>query len=277
MRVAVRATARVGEGPVWDTMANRLHWVDILAGQIHTSDLDTGATTTVTVPTLVGAAAPRATGGFVGAVTEGFAVIDGSLAVRRHILDEGIRMNDAKCDRRGRFWAGSTAMDFAPGKGALHRLDTDWSTHVVLDGLTQPNGLDWSPDGSELYLVDSAEQEISAFDVVDDGLRRRRLVHRFGDDDVPDGLCVDATGCLWIALWGGGRLIRMSPDGEVLSTLPVPVVQPSSCAFAGPDLDLLCVTSAREGLTDSGSGLDGSVLIFSNLGTTGLPTAAFKG
>jgi sugar lactone lactonase YvrE len=271
----VRATARVGEGPVWDATANRLHWVDILAGQIHTSDLVSGATTTVTVPTLVGAAAPRATGGFVAAVTEGFAEIDRSLVVRRYILDEGIRMNDAKCDRRGRFWAGSTAMDFAPGKGALHLLDADWSTHVVLDGLTQPNGLDWSPDGSVFYLVDSAEQEITAFDVVGDGLTRRRVVHQFSHDDVPDGLCIDGAGCLWIALWGGGRLIRMTPEGQVLSTLPVPVVQPSSCAFAGPDLDLLCVTSAREGLTDPT--LDGSVLIFANLGATGLPTVPFEG
>jgi sugar lactone lactonase YvrE len=279
MRVAVRATARVGEGPVWDATANRLHWVDILAGQVRSSDLATGATTTVTVPTLVGAAAPRAGGGFVAAVTEGFAEISDALAVRQHVLADGIRMNDAKCDRDGRFWAGSTAMDFAPGRGALHRLDSDWSTRVVLNGLTQPNGLGWSPDGSTFYLVDSAEREINAFDVFGDALTGRRLVHGFGKQDVPDGLCVDAVGCLWIALWGGERVIRVSPDGELLSTLPVPVVQPSSCAFAGPHLDVLCVTSAREGLglADDDPALDGSVLAFTAVGATGLPTVAFQG
>lgn len=279
MRVVVPATARVGEGPVWDGTAGRLHWVDILAGRIHSSDLITGATTTMTVPTLVGAAAPRVGGGFVGAVAEGFAEIGDSLVVRRHILTDGIRMNDAKCDRDGRFWAGSTAMDFSPGHGALHLLDADWSSRVVLDGLTQPNGLDWSPDGATFYLADSAEREICAFDMLPDGLAGRRLLHRFSEPDVPDGLCVDAVGCLWIALWGGQRVIRLSPHGEPLGALPVPVFQPSSCAFAGPGLNVLCVTSAREGLglTDDDPALDGSVLAFTDLGMAGLPTVAFAG
>jgi sugar lactone lactonase YvrE len=279
MRVAVRASARVGEGPVWDARRTRLSWVDILAGAIHTSDLSDGTMTTRTLPTLVGAAAPRASDGFVAAVSEGFAEVSDEYTVRQHILAEGIRMNDAKCDPGGRFWAGSTAMDFAPGRGAVHVLEADWSTRVVVDGLTQPNGLGWSPDGRTFYLVDSAEREITAFDAIGNQLHGRRLLLAFGDGDVPDGLCVDADGCLWVALWGGERVVRIAPDGRLLSTLPVPVAQPSSCAFAGPDLDVLCVTSAREGLEPAADdrAYDGSVLAFTGLGVTGVPVAAFAG
>jgi sugar lactone lactonase YvrE len=291
VRLAVRAGARVGEGPVWDPGPGRLHWVDILAGAVHTSDLTNGSTTSRQLPTLVGAASPKRTGGFVAAVTEGFAEVAGEYVVRQHILGDGIRMNDAKCDPDGRFWAGSTAMDFAAGRGALHVLEADWSARVVLEGLTQPNGLGWSPDGRTFYLVDSAEREISAFDVLGNQLAGRRLLCSFADDavpdgGVPDGLCVDADGCLWVALWGGGRLVRIAPDGRMLSTLPVPVVQPSSCAFVGPDLDVLCVTSAREGLepadgaedgAEDGTGYDGSVLIVAGLGVSGVPVAGFAG
>jgi sugar lactone lactonase YvrE len=282
VRLAVRAGARVGEGPVWDPGPERLHWVDILAGAVHTSELTTGSTTSRQLPTLVGAASPKRTGGFVAAVTEGFAEVSAEYVVRQHILADGIRMNDAKCDPDGRFWAGSTAMDFAAGQGALHVLETDWSTRVVLDGLTQPNGLGWSPDGKTFYLVDSAEREISAFDAAGNQLAGRRRLCSFADGDVPDGLCVDTEGCLWVALWGGGRLVRIAPDGRMLSTLPVPVVQPSSCAFVGPDLDLLCVTSAREGLelpddAEDGTPYDGSVLIVAGLGVSGVPVAGFAG
>jgi sugar lactone lactonase YvrE len=283
MRLAVRATARVGEGPVWDAGTGSLRWVDILAGAIHRSELATGATTTRVLPTLVGAVAPKRSGGLVAAVTEGFAEVSGEVSgeyvVRRSVLADGVRMNDAKCDPGGRFWAGSTAMDFAAGRGALHVLEPDWSTRVVVDGLTQPNGLGWSPDGRTFYLVDSAEREISAFDAVGNRVTGRRLFCSFAADDVPDGLCVDSEGCLWVALWGGGRLVRIAPDGQLLSTLPVPVVQPSSCAFVGPDLDVLCVTSAREGLglAPDDPAYDGSVLVFTGLGVTGVPVASFAG
>lgn len=278
MRVAVRSCARVGEGPVWDATAGVLHWVDILAGRLHTSDLATGATRTRELPTLLGAAAPRAGGGFVAAVAEGFAEVgEDGMRVRQPVLADGIRMNDAKCDPAGRFWAGSTALDFAPGRGALHVLEPDWSTRVVLDGLTQPNGLGWSPDGTTFYLVDTAERELSAFTA--GSVAGRRLVRRFGADEVPDGLCVDAAGCLWVALWGGSRVLRLSPEGEVLTTLPVPAAQPTSCAFAGPGLDVLCVTSAREGLgrADDDPALDGAVFAFTDVGAVGVPVARFAG
>ena len=142
-----------------------LHWVDILGGALHTSDLATGATTSVEMPTLLGAAVPRHGGGFAAATAEGFAALgsDGTLDTRCPILRPGERMNDGKCDPQGRFWAGSTAMDFRSGAGALQVLGPDRSTRTVLDGLTLPNGLGWGPDGTTFYLVDTVPAQVWAF------------------------------------------------------------------------------------------------------------------
>jgi sugar lactone lactonase YvrE len=280
--IAFAGAARVGEGPVWDVESRTLHWVDILAGEIHTSEASARAHRTITLPTLVGAAAPRRSGGFVAATREGFAAVedDGPWTTRVANLGDGLRMNDAKCDPNGRFWSGSTDMQFAAGRGALHVLGTDWRCETVLDDLTLPNGLGWSPDGSVFYLIDTIAAELNAFDVSTEALEplNRRVLARFpASVGQPDGMTVDAHGCLWIAMWGGGRLIRVSPSGDTLFELPLPVDQPSSCTFGGPDLDVLYVTSAREGLDVADSDPAGSVFAIRDLGVRGLPTPRFEG
>jgi len=281
--VVVPASARVGEGPVWDCAADRLHWVDIVAGAVHTSDLRSGETVSVVVPTSVGAAVPRRLGGFVAATAEGFASISeaGELDVRCTLLAEGTRMNDAKCDARGRLWAGSTGTDFALGAGALHVLEPDWSTRVVLEGLTLPNGMGWSPRGDTFYLIDTIESTLQAFafDVERARLSEQRLVRRFDPEGgLPDGMCIDSQGRLWVAMWGAGRLLCLSPSGQELFAVDVPVRQPSACAFAGPHLTRLAVTTAREGLDGlTPQAMDGSVLIIDGLPATGLPTNFFLG
>jgi sugar lactone lactonase YvrE len=274
--VAFPGTARVAEGPFWDQDAGRLSWVDILSGAIHTG------TSTITLPTLVGAAVPKTSGGFVAATTEGFTEVGpaGTWTTRVAILPPGQRMNDAKCDAAGRLWAGSTDLAFAPGEGALHVLGADWRAEQVLTGLTLPNGLDWSPDARTFYLIDSIAGELNAFDVQPDrpGLANRRLVASFPQDGgLADGMTVDAGGALWIAMWGGHRVIRLSPDGDVLTEVAMPVAQPSSCAFGGPDLDVLYVTTAREGLSVEPGDVAGSVLAVTGLGVRGLPARPFRG
>lgn len=278
--VVVPARSRVGEGPVWHD--GHLHWVDILAGRVSVSDLASGETATVTVPTWVGATVPMAEGGLLAATREGFAtVIDGRLDTVAGFLPYGIRMNDAKCDPQGRFWAGSCAEDFTRGAGALHRLDSDWTVDTVLDGLTQPNGLGWSPDVSTFYLVDTQDLAVYAypFDAVTGDLGEPRVLISFDAerDGYPDGLAVDAEGCLWIAMWGGSAVLNVSPEGEILRKVSMPVAQPSSCAFVGPDLADLCVTSASEGLEAVDGSLDGSVFRLRGLGVAGLPVATFAG
>ncbi len=283
-RVLAAADSVVGEGPVWDGSAGRLRWVDIMSGRLNSTDPDTGDTASQTVPTLVGAAAPRASGGLVLATREGFATVDGpegpGLHPRLDVLGPGERMNDAAVDPWGRYWAGSTTMDFAAGRGALHLLEPDWSSRVVLDGLTLPNGLGWSPDRRTFYLVDTMPGDILRFDVdprthlPTDG----RLFHHVdGARGIPDGLTIDATGCLWVALWGGAAVLKLSSEGDEVGVLEMPVQQPSSCAFGGLDLDRLFVTSARDGLRVADYAPDGSLFVIDSPGAIGQPAVPFAG
>lgn len=247
--LVVEARARVGEGPVIDGRTGNLCWVDIPEGILHESDLSTGATTSVTYPTQLGAIAPRRDGtAFAAAVFEGFGFCDGeTLTIADPVLPEPRRrMNDAKCDSRGRLWAGSTHTEYTPGFGRLHRWDGREST-VAAEGLVLPNGIGWSPDDSTMYLVDSFAQVLmrADFDPDDGAVGPFSVVREIGPG-FPDGLAVDQDGCLWIAVWGDGEVRRYSPTGEVLAIVPVPVSQPASCAF-GPD-GTLYITTAREGL-----------------------------
>lgn len=277
VQLAFAATDRVGEGPVWH--AGMLHWVDILGGLIHRGDPATATVTTDEVPTLVGAAVPASSGGYVVACTEGFGTVrDGTLDVRNAILPDGIRMNDAKCDPLGRLWAGSNAMEFDSGAGTLHLLRPDWTTEVVLTGMTLPNGMGWSPDGATFYLIDSYAFELYEFGFSAAGIDvgSRRVVASFDPaEGMPDGMCVDAEGGLWVARWGGARVDLLTPDGVPRRSVKIPAAQPSSCAFGGADLDVLYVTSAREGLPLDASGPDGSVFVLDDPGVRGLPVGGF--
>ncbi|MFE6738651.1 SMP-30/gluconolactonase/LRE family protein [Streptomyces tubercidicus] len=281
--VAFPGTARVGEGPHFDTRSGLLHWVDILSGRIHTGDPATGKERPpVTLPSLVGAAVPKVSHGFVAATAEGFAEVrtDGTSTTLLDFLPDGQRMNDAKCDPSGRLWAGSTDMDFVPGQGALHVLSADWRSEQVLDGLWLPNGLAWSPDCRTFYLIDTMAGELNAFDVVPGQPMPagRRLLMTFPPHaGLPDGMTVDMQGCLWVAMWGGDRLLRISPEGRVLREVPLPVHQPSSCTFGGSNLAVLYVTSAREGLDLAENDPAGSVFAVHGLGVRGLPATRFRG
>ena len=221
LEVGLRWPARCGEGPVWDATAGAVHWVDITAGHVHTTAWPPGpaaTTRTLSFDGLVGAAAPRTTGGFVLAAEQAFIGCSaaGVRDAERVVLPPDERMNDAKCDPAGRLWAGSTERGFEPGRGRLWRLDHDGRAEPVLAGLTLPNGLDWSPDGRTFYLVDSMERLVLAFDHDQETgtLSARRVLFRTPEGPaagLPDGMCVDTEGGLWLALDGGGRIERCSP------------------------------------------------------------------
>lgn len=281
--VVVYADAEVGEGPVWDDRTGELTWVDITAGRFHRSRPADGSDRAVETRTMLGAVAPRRGTGWVAAVADGFATLeaDGTLHLHACVLPEPERrMNDAKCDSCGRLWAGSTTMTFTPGQGALHRWDGGKQCRVLLTGLTLPNGLGWNPADDTLYLVDSMARCVSAFPFSrDDGdLGQPSVLLRFSQaDGLPDGLCVDADGCLWIAFFGGGQIRRYDPVGRQLAVVPLPVSQPSSCAI-GPG-GVLYITSARSGLTARQLAWEpyaGSVFAL-GVGVEGAPVHAFGG
>lgn len=282
--VAVSRRAECGEGPVWDASANAVRWVDIIGGEILTTDFTTGTTTVITYPAMVGAAAPRAGGGFVAAVASGFVELapDGTVTRRVDCLPEGVRMNDAKTDPRGVYWAGSCSYDFAEGRGGLWRLDAHWEATLILPGLTQPNGMGWSPAGDVFYLVETQARQLLryAFDPTTSTLDPTPTVLIDGDgfpEGIPDGLAVDADGHLWIAMFSGGAVHEFTPDGERVRSLDIPTRQTTSCAFVGPELDQLWVTSAAWQISHEEDAEAGSIFRVDGLGVTGLPIPPFRG
>jgi sugar lactone lactonase YvrE len=162
-------------------------------------------------------------------------------------------MNDAACDPQGRLWAGTLADDHHQGGGALYRLDTTGRVDLVLTDLTISNGLGWSPDGATMYFVDSGPKNIYAFDFDGDtGMisERRTLVTVDPEIGSPDGLTVDSEGDIWVAIFGGGRVQRYSPDGLLRDELMLPAAETTSCAFGGARLNRLFATTATENWTD---------------------------
>jgi sugar lactone lactonase YvrE len=252
------------EGPAWDAARGELLWVDIPNGQVHRARVSPDGTLTETGSAhggdTVGFVVPAAAGGWLLGAGGGITHLapDGTARVLIDLAGEGgspddggTRMNDGGCDPAGRFYAGTMAFDKRPGAGSLYRLDLDGTVTTVQTGLTISNGLGWSPDARTAYLADSGPGLVYAFDHDPEGgaLTGRRVLLDFSDQDgVADGLTVDDEGCLWTALWDGGEVRRWSPDGELLAVAELPVPQVSSCAFAGPDRDLLVITTSAEGL-----------------------------
>jgi sugar lactone lactonase YvrE len=284
VEVVVAAHAELGEGPVWDARSGRLAWVDILSRRILLTDVRTGATEVILVPSHVGAVAPRGAGGFIAALQDGFWTVgDGPARRIAAVLEAGagLRFNDGKCDPAGRFWAGTMAYDQATGAAALYRLDPGGVAIRVLDGVSISNGLAWSVDGRTMYYVDTATQRIDAFSFrpeTGEISDRRPVVAIPAASGAPDGMTIDAEGGLWVALWGGAAVHRYV-DGRLDRVIRLPVSQPTSCAFGGDGLDELFVTSAWEGLSATerrAQPLAGAVFRV-RPGVRGLPTAVYNG
>ncbi|WP_308466111.1 SMP-30/gluconolactonase/LRE family protein [Rathayibacter soli] len=281
--IVVSRRAECGEGPYWHAPTNTVYWVDIPLGEILSTNLSTGLTAVVTYPEMVGAVAPKASGGVVAAVASGFVGLDdlGKVTHRVDCIEDGIRMNDAKSDPAGRYWAGSCAMDFRDTAGGLWRLDENWNAALVVPGLTQPNGMGWSPDGSLFYLVETQAKQILSFPF-EPGTSTLDptptvLVGPENFSGYPDGLAVDARGHLWVAEFAGHAIREFAPDGELLRTVALPTAQPTSCAFIGPQLDQLWVTSAAAQLDSADDPDAGSVFAIHGHGTTGLAVSIFGG
>lgn len=250
------AHAEVGEGPVWDSARARLLWVDIPAGVIHVFDPATGVDHAQSVGQPVGAVAIRSRGGLVAAVRDGFGVFDaGTLRIVAPVEADRIenQMNDGKVDPQGRFWAGTMARDMSADVAALYRLDPDFRVHQVLAPLSVPNGLDWSADGRCMYFIDSLTAGVDVFDFEPDAgtiSGRRRLCEIPAGEGMADGMTVDAEGHLWVAIWGAGEVRRFAADGRHIGSIRLPVTQVTSCAFGGPHLDTLFITTAAEDVAD---------------------------
>lgn len=246
----------LGEGPLWDDRRNRLVFVDIMRGHIHEFDPATGDDRVVEVGRPVGCVALTERGDWIAGASDGFYRVDPKSGRTRLFarVEEDLpenRMNDGYVDAQGRFWAGTMGMGGLRERGALYRLDKDGTVRRVLANVSIANGLDWSPDGRTFYFTDLALSRIDRYDfepgagTISNG---RLFVEIPLDCGYPDGVIVDAEGFVWVGLWEGGSLHRYAPDGRLDRIIPVPASQTTKCAFGGPDLDDLYITTAWIGL-----------------------------
>ncbi|MGE7993240.1 glucurono-1,5-lactonase [Pseudomonas sp. NPDC089554] len=284
----VDARNGTGESPVWHPVEQALYWVDIPARQLHRWQAGTHQTWQGDEML---ACIARTQQGWVAGMQSGIFQLapqaDGTLASQllspvEHAR-EGMRFNDGRCDRQGRFWAGSMLLDMAQGApvGALYRHDREGQLHLVLEDLIVPNGLAFSPDGTRMYLSDSHPdvQTIWVFDYdTDSGTphNRRLFVDMHALPGRPDGAAIDQDGCYWICGNDAGLVHRFTPDGRLDRSLPVPVKKPSMCAFGGANLDTLFVTSIRPAGDLSDQPLAGGVFAL-DPGVKGLEEPAYRG
>ena len=257
LRCVADVHAVLGEGPVWVARERALYWVDIKGRKIFRLS-DRGELGEWPTPFRVGSIAPRRSGGFIGGTDHGIAAFD-TVSGRLDILFNpeaqipGNRFNDGKVDRRGRVWAGTMDDAEREANGTLYCVDPDLEWSAIDRGYKVANGPAFSPAGDILYVNDSALRTTYAFGIGPDGrASNRRIFLQFGEHDgFPDGMTVDREGCLWIAFWDGWKVSRYSPDGQWLETVKMPVQRPTSCAFGGPELDRLYITSASIDLDEN--------------------------
>ena len=282
-----REQALVGEGPVWLPDERVLLWLDIKGQRLFRHDPATGAARSWSLPDRVGAVIPRTRGGYVLLAKRGVFTSDfpfEALVPECH-PDSDLpdnRFNDAKCDPAGRLWAGSMDDNETNASGRLYRFDSLASPVRVRSDVNLSNGLGWSPDGRVMYFVETLRHVIWAHDYdvsTGEAGQPRVFANVPAADGYPDGLCVDADGCVWLAHWGGARVTRFTPQGVVDRVVRLPVPQVASCAFGGAGLDTLYVTTAAVGLDQQAlqaAPLSGSLFAFQP-GVKGLPVATFRG
>lgn len=269
--------AELGEGPCWDADSQSLLWVDIPAGRVHRLSA-AGVHSSWDVGQQTGAVVPRASGGLVVAAGNGFVTLDpltGDVAELAAAPGQPeTRMNDGKCDRAGRFYAGTMANDESPGKGSFYRLDLDHSVTEIYTGIGISNGLGWSPDDRLMYYIDSFAYRVDVldYDPATGQMGERRPFATLGSGDVmPDGLAVDSEGGVWVAVWGGGVIQRYDSGGRLTGVVRLPAANVTSCAFGGPELDQLYITTA------DGPGRSPGALFTCPAGVAGLRSYPYRG
>lgn len=273
--------ALCGESPVWDPRRQVLHWVDITRETVHTYDPATRTNTTIQLPYLVSAVLlmenPET---LIAATARGLARLD-LVTAKLDLLHDpepelpGNRLNDCKADPLGRIFAGTMSEGAKGPTGSLWSYN-GLAPQKLVSGLTISNGLGWSPDGRRFYLVDSPKGKIFAFTYDPDNgalSNQTTLAHYSPENGKPDGLCVDQAGNLWVAFWDGARVEQLSPRGEVLQQVPLPVQRPTSCCFGGPDLKQLYITSAAFGI--EAPDLDGGLFTL-DVEIAGLPSTPVR-
>ena len=284
----IRVGNTLGEGVQWNDAAGSLWWTDIQARRLCRYHLPSGRLSQYPTPErLCSFGFVENTTDFIVAFACGFALYN---PVSKDItwlglpgrLSRGIRFNDGKVDRQGRFWAGTMVEDGDPAirrEGSLYSLDSTFTLYNHERGIGIANGLCWSPDSRRLYFADSARRTIYRYEFDPDSgtIDNRKVFAKTAPGAFPDGADIDSDGCLWSAHWGAGRVVRYTPAGNTDAVLALPVRQPTCVTFGGPGRELLFITSAREGLDRATLHTEphaGDVFVF-RVGVSGLPACRF--
>lgn len=293
---AVSPPCELGESPFWHPDEQCLYWCDVKARCLHRLDPLSGASAQWSFESDLACCAPRLGGGLVLAMRDGLWSFDPRENKRYRLCappyDPAVeRFNDGKCDAQGRLWVGTLYEPRDAARAALYCLEAGQPLVRRAADVTNANGLAWSPDGRTLYWADTAAHVVYAFDFDPiEGLPTRRRVfkafeRRIADQPLahyggrPDGAAVDEEGCYWLALYEGARLVRLSPRGDLLASVPLPVQCPTMPCFGGPDLRTLFVTTARSGRPAdelAQQPMAGCVLSL-RMGVRGLPAQFFHG
>jgi sugar lactone lactonase YvrE len=290
MDVLCAVRNQVGESPVWSVAEQALYWVDIEGRRVHRFDWARQAERSWPTPERVGCIALHRGGGVLAAMESGLfrlrlgddGSVDCSLLHALRFPRDGMRFNDGRCDAQGRFWVTSMVRDMslADASGALYRCDAHGLSAPLVGDLVTGNGLGFAPDGRTLYLSDShpTVQRVWAFDLDANGTpsNRREFVDMNRHPGRPDGAAVDAEGGYWSCANDAGLVHRFLPDGRLDRSIAVPVAKPSMCAFGGPELDLLFITSITPAAPSEGHNpaLAGAVFV-TRPGVHGLPEPLF--
>lgn len=257
VRLVADAKASLGECPRWHAGERALYWVDIPEQQLCRTDPETGETRKRRFDQPIGCFAFRHDGGLILAMKEGFARLDGFdgelVAYGPPVIPGRVdmRFNDGRADARGRFWAGTINTAKTAADAGLFRLDSDGGVSERVRGVTTANGLAFSPDGATLYWADTPRHVVWAFDydLYRGALSGQRVFHQFPmGEGRPDGASVDEEGFYWCALYDGGRVVRLSPDGQIVQEVKIPARLTTMIGFGGDDLKTAFVTTGRKGL-----------------------------
>ena len=276
-------SCELGEGPFWDSKRSRLHWVDIIGKKIISQNLDGSNIHALEVDGNPGCIVLSDDGTMVAGVDNQISSLDGGGNLLKVLADtkegSGLRFNDGKCDPSGRFWVGSMDRKEKNKLGSLYSWNSVEGLVNREQGVTVSNGMGWSPDNSLFYYIDSPTREVSVydFDLSTGSINNKRRFISFSEEDgFPDGMTIDNEGRLWIAFWGGSKIMCVNPDSKAIEeVVSFPVSKITSCAFGGEKMDQLFITSAKVQVNEKDEPMAGKTFVVS-LGVKGLPSFNLK-
>jgi sugar lactone lactonase YvrE len=284
----LNAQARLGEGALWHAETQTLFWIDIENGKFHRYQPNTGQAQAIDVKQRIGTVVPTDQGGALVALQDGIHHLD--LATEQLTLlaapEKGLkgnRFNDGKCDPAGRFWAGTMSYEGKAKAGKLYCLYPDGHIETKIDSVGISNGIAWSLDKTKLYYIDTPTGKVQEYDYDNSSgaiayVRDAVVVPK--SLGYPDGSTIDSEGKLWIALWNGGCVTRWDlQTGQLLAKIETPgALNVTSCAFGGPDLATLYITTASDGVAaEAKANYPNSGGLFAvQPGVKGLPAFAFR-